>query len=119
MLRSCLNLLLICLLFLPSGICVCAATTTHSEEKTVSTSSHDDGLPDSHEDHFPGCPALEPSQQVTRPEVKPQTIVPVHNATLCFWQPIRASEFGFAYPSAAENGFAATPLHILKRVLLV
>jgi hypothetical protein len=120
MLRICLSLFLIGTLFLPPGICVCAANTAHVKEQSDSSSSRDDDQsPDSHEDHLPDCPALESRQQLTQSEVEPQWFGPVHHATHCLWDPIRASNFSFAYPSAAENKFAATPLHILKRVLLV
>lgn len=123
MLRCCLNPLLIALLFLPPGICVCAATTTQGEDNSVSSSSHDGGLPDSHPDHhpdhLPGCPALERAPQATPPELKPQLIGPVQYATHLFRRTIWTNEFRLAYHGAPENGFAATPPHILKRVLLI
>ena len=114
MLRTWLSSLLISLLFLPPGICVCASTP-----QLQPMSVPDDGLPDSHEDHIPGCPALGPSQQAPRPDVKVQPLVSEHDGMLLSWSPTSGSEASFALPAAAEDGFAATPLHILQRILLI
>ena len=120
MLRTWLSSLLISLLFLPPGICVCAATPhLQTKENQVRSTSQEDGLPDSHEHHAPGCPALGPDQQAPRPDAKVQPLVPEHEATLPCWMPIGGNEFTDFLPGAAESGLAATPLHILQRILLI
>lgn len=120
MLRIWLSSLLISLLFLPPGICVCAATPCLQTVGNLQRSaSQEDGLPDSHEHHAPGCPSLGPDQQAPRPTVKVQPLAPEHEAMLPCWMPTDGSEFSLGLPSGAESGFAATPLHILQRILLI
>lgn len=120
MLRTWLTSLLISLLFLPPGICVCAATAClQPNQNQDGASSQEDGLPDSHKHHIPGCPAMGPDQQAPRPEAKVQPLVPEQGTMLPCWTPSGESEFSLALPSAAESGIAATPLHILQRILLI
>lgn len=120
MLRAWLSSLLISLIFLPPGICVCAATSHLPTNEILDRSaSQEDGLPDSHEHHAPGCPAIGSDQQAPRPEVKVQPLAPEHEAALPCWVLTNRGEFSLALPSVAESGFAATPLHILQRILLI